>query len=116
MGGFAAVPVTIAARGKHAKLVLHEQNAHLSLAQRIPLRWADVLALGLPVEEELPRVKVEVVGQPVRRRIAALASLADVERPSMRRAARERLGLDASLPTLFVFGGSLGSGPLNESV
>jgi len=116
MGGFAALPVTIAAARKRKKLVLHEQNAHLSLAQRIPLRWADVLALGLPVEEQLPRVKVEVVGEPVRHSITALASMTGDERIAFRRSARSQLGLDADASTLFVFGGSLGSGPLNESV
>jgi len=116
MGGFAAVPVTLAAARKKTKLVLHEQNAHLSLAQRIPLRWADVLALGLPVEERLPRIHVEVVGQPVRRSITALASMNDDERTTLRASARARLGLEADTPTLFVFGGSLGSGPLNETM
>lgn len=116
MGGFAAVPVTLAAARKKKTLVLHEQNAHLSLAQRLPLRWADVLALGLPVEEKLPSVRIEVVGQPVRRSITALASMTSEERDAFRASARARLGLEPSSPTLFVFGGSLGSGPLNESV
>jgi len=116
MGGFAAIPVTLAAVRKKTKLVLHEQNAHLSLAQRIPVRWADVLALGLPVEERLPRVKVELVGQPVRRAVTALASMSDDERASFRVTARARLGLDPVAPTLFVFGGSLGSGPLNDTL
>jgi UDP-N-acetylglucosamine--N-acetylmuramyl-(pentapeptide) pyrophosphoryl-undecaprenol N-acetylglucosamine transferase len=116
MGGFAAVPVTIAAHRKKTSLVLHEQNAHLSLAQRIAVRWTDVLALGLPIAERLPRVKTEVVGQPVRRSITTLASMSEEERASFRATARARLGLDPDAPTLFVFGGSLGSGPLNDTM
>jgi undecaprenyldiphospho-muramoylpentapeptide beta-N-acetylglucosaminyltransferase len=116
MGGFAAVPVTLAAAGKPVKLVLHEQNAHLSLAQRLAVRRADVLALGLPIEERLPRVPTELVGQPVRRSIAALATMSTEERRTFRATARTRLGLDPDAPTLLVFGGSLGSGPLNGSL
>jgi len=108
MGGFAAVPVALAAR---VPLVLHEQNAHLSAAQRIAVRRARVLALGLPIAERLPHVRTELVGQPVRRQIAALAS---VDRDSARPAARERLGLPREPSVLLVFGGSLGSGPLND--
>ncbi len=124
MGGFASVSVTLAASralsrrsGREAgrrkiALVLHEQNAHLSLAQRIPSRWADVIALGLPVEEGVTHARVEMVGNPVRASIAALASIDDTARAG----ARRRLGLDPSTTTLLVSGGSLGSGPLNEAV
>lgn len=111
MGGFAAVPVALAAK---APLVLHEQNAHLSAAQRIAVRRARVLALGFPIAERLPSVRTELVGQPVRRRVAALASLPD--RAAARAAARTRLGLAADARVLLVLGGSLGSGPLNERV
>lgn len=111
MGGFASVPTAIAAGRAGVPLVLHEQNAHLSFAQRIGLRWARVLAVGLPIEERVEHAHIEVVGNPVRAPIAALAS-----GPVDRRAARDRLGLDPDAPTLLVNGGSLGSGPLNETV
>jgi UDP-N-acetylglucosamine--N-acetylmuramyl-(pentapeptide) pyrophosphoryl-undecaprenol N-acetylglucosamine transferase len=114
MGGFAAVPVALAA--PRDRLVLHEQNAHLSAAQRIAVRRARVLALGLPIAERLPDVRTVLVGQPVRRRIAALATLDASARGAARASARERLGLDAAAPTVVVLGGSLGSGPLNSLV
>lgn len=114
MGGFAAVPVSLAAGFARAPLVLHEQNAHLSLAQRIPLRRADVLAIGFPIEEDVHHSRVELVGNPVRAAIAALASLDDGERSIRRRDAASRLALDPDRPTILVLGGSLGSGPLNE--
>jgi UDP-N-acetylglucosamine--N-acetylmuramyl-(pentapeptide) pyrophosphoryl-undecaprenol N-acetylglucosamine transferase len=116
MGGFASVPVALAAGWGRSSLVLHEQNANLSLAQRIPLRWADVLALGLPLRREAPEIRTELVGHPVRDSLVGVAQLGDVARRSARLAARERLGLDPDVPTVLVFGGSLGSGPLNEHV
>jgi UDP-N-acetylglucosamine--N-acetylmuramyl-(pentapeptide) pyrophosphoryl-undecaprenol N-acetylglucosamine transferase len=119
MGGFASVPVALAAagtRGKGAALVLHEQNAHLSFAQRIPLRWADALAMGLPIEERVTHARLELVGNPVREPIAKLASLDDAHRTVAQHDARSKLGLDPSRKTLLVLGGSLGSGPLNETL
>jgi UDP-N-acetylglucosamine:LPS N-acetylglucosamine transferase len=111
MGGFASVPAALAAARAKVPLVLHEQNAHLSFAQRIPLRWARVLAMGLPIEEQVVHHHTELVGNPVRASITALAS-GDIDR----RSARTRMGLDPDAPTLLVLGGSLGSGPLNDAV
>jgi UDP-N-acetylglucosamine--N-acetylmuramyl-(pentapeptide) pyrophosphoryl-undecaprenol N-acetylglucosamine transferase len=118
MGGFAAVPATLAAAWARLPLVLHEQNANLSLAQRIPLRWADVLALGLPLgkPDDSSGITTELVGHPVRARLAAVAGLAGAARDDARAVARKRLGLDEAAPTVLVSGGSLGSGPLNELV
>jgi UDP-N-acetylglucosamine--N-acetylmuramyl-(pentapeptide) pyrophosphoryl-undecaprenol N-acetylglucosamine transferase len=115
MGGFAALPVSVAAGTKRIPLVLHEQNANLSLAQRVPLRWAEVLALGLPVSEEI-KARTALVGNPVRSRVVALAAMDDAARRQARTPARGRLGLDPGARTLLVLGGSLGSGPLNENV
>jgi len=120
MGGFASVPVSLAAawgrRKGQTALVLHEQNAHLSFAQKIGLRWADALAMGLPIEETVRHARLELVGNPVRQAIARLASLDGAQRPAAQREARSRLGLDPSRKTLLVLGGSLGSGPLNEAL
>ncbi len=115
MGGFAALPVSIAAGTKRLPLVLHEQNANLSLAQRVPLRWASVLALGLPLTEQL-KVRTIDVGNPVRRSVAALTEVIGEQRTDAQRASRARLQLDTDRPTLLVLGGSLGSGPLNETL
>ena len=111
MGGFASVPVALATARAKLPLVLHEQNAHLSFAQRIPLRWARALAIGLPIEERVEHWRIEEVGNPVRASITALAS-GGVDRT----AARSALGLGADATTVLVNGGSLGSGPLNEAV
>jgi len=112
MGGFAGVPVTLAGTHSRTPVVLHEQNAHLSFAQRIVLKRADALALGLPIEEGVTARRVELVGNPVRPAIRALM----VDDDDARRLARTKLGLDPTATTLLVAGGSLGSGPLNETL
>ena len=109
MGGFASVPTSLASARAALPLVLHEQNAHLSFAQRIPLRRARVLALGLPIEERVDHPRIELVGNPVRAAVVAVREVDPAE-------ARARLGLDRSRATLLVLGGSLGSGPLNDAV
>jgi undecaprenyldiphospho-muramoylpentapeptide beta-N-acetylglucosaminyltransferase len=116
MGGFAAVPVTVAAGLRGVPLVLHEQNANLSFAQRIPLRWANVLALGLPLSGGALSIRTELVGHPVRAEVRDLAALDSDARSAARREARARLGLAGEAKVVLVFGGSLGSGPLNELV
>jgi undecaprenyldiphospho-muramoylpentapeptide beta-N-acetylglucosaminyltransferase len=116
MGGFPSIPVTLAASWSRVPLALHEQNAKLSLAQRIPLRWADVLALGLPLRGPAPSVRTELVGHPVRAAVLEIAALDAERRSAAKTEARSGLALDPTAPTLLVFGGSLGSVPLNELV
>ncbi len=116
MGGFASVPVALAAAYGRPPLVLHEQNAHLSFAQKIPLRRARVLAMGLPIEEQVDHPRKEMVGNPVRSAIASIASMDENARAGARAAARARLDLDPAATTILVLGGSLGSGPLNETL
>lgn len=116
MGGYPSIPVTLAAARSRLPLVLHEQNANLSFAQRVPLRWANVLALGLPLRRDARAKRTELVGHPVREALVELGALDEDARAAYRNGARSRLGLDASTPVLLVFGGSLGSVPLNEHV
>ena len=116
MGGYAAVPISLSAARARLPLVLHEQNAHLSFAQRLPLRWARVLALGLPLAERIEHERTVVVGNPVRSSITALFDLDGAARTSACAEARARLGLDPDATTVLVLGGSLGSGPLNETL
>jgi UDP-N-acetylglucosamine--N-acetylmuramyl-(pentapeptide) pyrophosphoryl-undecaprenol N-acetylglucosamine transferase len=117
MGGFAAVPVGRAAGRMGLPLVLHEQNANLSLAQRLVRRRANLLALGLPLSGNVGgRLPSLVVGNPVRGSIVAIGGMGPSERRSAALGARKRLGLEPGRPTLLVMGGSLSSGPLNADL
>jgi UDP-N-acetylglucosamine--N-acetylmuramyl-(pentapeptide) pyrophosphoryl-undecaprenol N-acetylglucosamine transferase len=99
-GGYPSVPPLIAALTmvghRRPVTVLHEQNAVLGRANRMLAPRADLLALSHPATANVPAgAKAEVVGNPVR---PALAALAGADYP----------GTDAAL-RLLVLGGSLGA-------
>jgi len=77
-GGYASFPPLAAARlmsaARRPAIVLHEQNAVLGRANRVLALAADMLALSFPGTARVPkRARAEVVGNPVRPALAALA-------------------------------------------
>jgi len=98
-GGYPSVPPLLAALtmlGRRPVAVLHEQNAVLGRANRLLAPRADALALSYAATAKVPTgARVEVLGNPVR---PALAALAGGEYPSTSGALR-----------LLVLGGSLGA-------
>ncbi|MDY6813493.1 MAG: undecaprenyldiphospho-muramoylpentapeptide beta-N-acetylglucosaminyltransferase [Pseudomonadota bacterium] len=103
MGGFAAGPGAVAARLLGRPLVVHEQNAVAGMTNRWCARLADRVLAAFPGAFG-SEITCTIVGNPVRREIAALAP------PEVRFA--ERSG---SL-RLLVLGGSQGAAALNERV
>ncbi len=103
MGGFAAGPGAVAARLLGRPLVVHEQNAVPGMTNRWCARLADRVLVAFPGAFGSD-VACTIVGNPVRREIAALAP------PEVRFA-------DRSGPVrLLVLGGSQGAAALNERV
>jgi len=101
-GGYPSVPPIIAARtlsrAHRPVTALHEQNAVLGRANRLLSKGADLLALSVADTSRVPgNAKVEVVGNPVRPALAALAGQGYAP-PSEEGAIR-----------LLVLGGSLGA-------
>jgi UDP-N-acetylglucosamine--N-acetylmuramyl-(pentapeptide) pyrophosphoryl-undecaprenol N-acetylglucosamine transferase len=77
-GGYPSVPPIIAARtlprAKRPVTALHEQNAVLGRANRLLAPGADLLAISAAETARVPaNARVEVVGNPVRPALAALA-------------------------------------------
>lgn len=104
MGGFVSGPVGIAALISRTPLVLHEQNAVAGMTNRwLSSRASRVFAAWPGAFADLPQV--QVVGNPVRADIAALAL---TERQASK---------DDSCPLqVLVVGGSRGARALNEAV
>ncbi|HWC14132.1 MAG TPA: undecaprenyldiphospho-muramoylpentapeptide beta-N-acetylglucosaminyltransferase [Actinomycetota bacterium] len=109
VGGYVSLPVCLAARAMRIPVVLHEQNIVLGLANRIVRPLAAAVAVSFA--ESLPAAgrRGVLVGNPVRREIAAM------DRASARAAGYERFGLDPGRTTIIVFGGSLGARTLNAA-
>lgn len=105
--------------GRRRTVVLHEQNAMLSLAHRLSLRRATALALSLPLVGGPPQragLRVEVTGNPLRSAMRALALATGGERDRLRREGLERFGLSVDAVTVLAFGGSLGARAINEAL
>jgi UDP-N-acetylglucosamine--N-acetylmuramyl-(pentapeptide) pyrophosphoryl-undecaprenol N-acetylglucosamine transferase len=108
LGGYITVPTGLAARQAHLPLMVAEQNAEAGLANRVASRWAVRSFASFPDTPGLSRS--EWVGNPVRR------SIAEFDRIELRSQAVAYYSLALDLPTLGVFGGSLGARALNDAV
>ncbi|MEZ5167907.1 MAG: UDP-N-acetylglucosamine--N-acetylmuramyl-(pentapeptide) pyrophosphoryl-undecaprenol N-acetylglucosamine transferase [Acidimicrobiales bacterium] len=107
LGGYASVPGVLAAIVWRVPIVLTEQNAVPSAANRLASRFARACAAPFP-ESSLPRSTW--TGNPVRPEIVA------VDRGADGVAARHRLGLAPEQRLLLVMGGSLGARRINEAL
>lgn len=105
-GGYASAPAYVAARRAKVPVVVHEANARPGLANILGARSAAASGVAF---EGTPLKGSRVVGMPLRREIV------DLDRAALREEAAEYFGLDASRPTLLVFGGSLGAARLNAA-
>ncbi|HEX5501766.1 MAG TPA: undecaprenyldiphospho-muramoylpentapeptide beta-N-acetylglucosaminyltransferase [Thermomicrobiales bacterium] len=108
-GGFVSVPAIVAAAALRVPSLIHEQTAQVGLANRINLRFADVLALPYEASRtNLPRTtrRVVVTGNPVRAELLAGDAGAGAR----------RLGLDPAVPTVYVTGGARGAHAVNTAV
>ena len=107
-GGFASVPLVIAARMRHIPVVLHESDSVLSLSSGLIAKVADRICTGFPGIELPPAVaaKATHTGNPVR---------TDILRGS--EAAGQRItGFSGRRPVVMIIGGSQGSLALNAAV
>ncbi len=107
LGGFASVPGVVAAVVWRVPLVVAEQNAVPSAANRMGARFAKAAAVPF-AEVNLPRAVW--TGNPVR------SAVVGVDRSDGRDEACQRLGVDPKRKFLCVFGGSLGARRINEAL
>ena len=105
-GGYASAPAYVAAGRARVPVVVHEANARPGMANALGARRAAGVGVAF---EGTPIRGGRVVGMPLRREIV------DLDRAALRDEAAGHFGLDASRPTLLVFGGSLGAQRLNEA-
>lgn len=111
LGGYAAVPGVVGAAVWRVPVVVTEQNARASLANRLAGRVARACAVPTRATD-LPRAVV--TGNPVRDEIVAAAELA--HDPVRRRALRSELGVGDDDLLVLVQSGSLGARSVNLAV
>lgn len=101
-GGYAAGPGGIAAKLRGTPLIVHEQNRAPGLTNRVLARFARRVLTGFP--QTFKGRNEELVGNPVRAEIAAIAPPA------------QRFGQRNGALRLLVLGGSQGARALNAAV
>jgi UDP-N-acetylglucosamine:LPS N-acetylglucosamine transferase len=109
MGGYACVPVALAALVARVPVVLVNVDAVPGAASRLVGRFARASAVAFP-GTALPRAVV--TGAPVRAEIVAAARPGDADRA----AARRTLGLPGDRFVVGAVGGSLGARTINDAV
>lgn len=107
LGGYASVPVAMAAVLWRVPIVVAEQNAAPGAANRLVARFAKAAAVSFP---GTPLPRAVVTGNPVRDEVLA------VDRERDGDAARRALGIHPGRRLVLVFGGSLGALRLNRAV
>ena len=106
-GGYASAPAYLAARREKLPFAVHEANARPGLANRLGAAFTPYVG----VAHRATRIRHgQFVGMPLRREIEQL------DRAAARVEAHAVFGLDPSLPTLLVTGGSTGARRINATV
>jgi UDP-N-acetylglucosamine--N-acetylmuramyl-(pentapeptide) pyrophosphoryl-undecaprenol N-acetylglucosamine transferase len=109
-GGYTSVPVTIAANILRIPVIIHESDAHPGRANLLAAKHAVRIAVAFDsAREYFPQKaqdKIARIGIPIRKEVAFI----DAE------GAVQELGLERSIPTLLILGGSSGSARINETV
>ena len=109
-GGYGSVPTVLAARMLGIPIIIHESDAKPGRANLLAAPFASRIAIAFPSAAAYfpknTRGKIAQTGIPIRSEIARLET----------EGARQYLGLDLSIPTVLILGGSQGSSKINETV
>lgn len=108
MGGFTSFPPVFAGKKLGLKTFVHDSNAIPGKSNVLTAKYCTKVLLGLePAAKYFAGRETELVGTPVRGELSQLPT---------REEAAKKWGLDPSLATLLVFGGSQGAKGLNSLV
>lgn len=109
-GGYASVPVVLAARVLRVPIVIHESDAKPGRANLLAAPFAKKIAISFESAAKYFPQKLQPriarTGIPIRKALQR----ADAE------GARQFLQLEANIPTVFIIGGSLGSARINDAI
>jgi len=108
VGGYASGPLLEIATRFGIPALIQEQNSYAGVTNKLLSKKVQKVCVAYTgMEKFFPAEKIVLTGNPVRR------VLAQASYPA---AARLHFGLNADLPTLLIFGGSLGALSINEAM
>lgn len=108
VGGYASAPLLWSASRKGIPCLIQEQNSYAGLTNRILSKRARCICTAYEgMERFFPAERILLTGNPIRKEIAPPTA-------QQRAEGCRFYGLDPGKKTLFVVGGSLGSGTLNR--
>ncbi|MDO5727523.1 MAG: undecaprenyldiphospho-muramoylpentapeptide beta-N-acetylglucosaminyltransferase [Bowdeniella nasicola] len=117
-GGYVSTPAYLAALREHIPVAIHEQNARPGYANRLGARRAELVALtfaSTPLQAK--RGRTVVTGLPLAGPILDLACRRRAgDQAWARTQAATALGLNPTLTTIVITGGSLGAQSLNRTL
>ncbi len=106
-GGFAAVPVVLAAKVLRIPIVIHESDTIPGRTTKLTAKYADRIAISFKeASKYFDSKKVALVGHLVRR---------ELQKP-ISEGAYEYLKLNPTIPTIFIMGGSQGAKIINDAI
>ena len=109
VGGYASAPTLNAAAAMGIPCLIQEQNSYAGVTNRSLAKKAAKICVAYDgMERFFPADRIIKTGNPVRQALLA--------NDMTKNEAREALGLDKSLPTILVIGGSLGARTINNAI
>ena len=111
VGGYASAPLLWAATGMKIPAVIQEQNGFAGLTNKLLGNRVQSICVAYEgMEKFFPKDKIVLTGNPIREDVSKPATAA------LKKEALKFYGLSAEKKHLFVVGGSLGSGTLNNAM
>ena len=111
VGGYASGPLLWAATGMKIPSLIQEQNGFAGLTNKLLGGRVQKICVAYEgMDKFFPADKIILTGNPIRPAVSTPAT------PQMREEALRFYGLDPAKKHLFIVGGSLGSGTLNQAV
>jgi UDP-N-acetylglucosamine--N-acetylmuramyl-(pentapeptide) pyrophosphoryl-undecaprenol N-acetylglucosamine transferase len=108
VGGYASLPMVLAAKGMQIPRYIHEQNAIPGMTNKILARFADRVFITLDESARFfPKDNCLLTGNPLRRQILDLVAAGPARQPTV---------VPESPFRLFVFGGSQGAHAINMAM
>ena len=110
VGGYASAPLLWAATRMGIPTLIQEQNGYAGLTNKIVGKKADSICVAYEgMERFFPADRIVMTGNPIRKDIVPAT-------PEMKEEAFRFYGLDPQKKHIFIVGGSLGSGTLNNAM